>query len=120
MPGPAINNPVEKFWSLTQEDAFAGVVSSDKGLSESESAARLKKYGANTFKSQSRSSSVILFLLQFKSPITILLIAAVLLSMGLGDFSDAFIILFIIMVSSRQCSSRTAENGPDKVYHYKR
>jgi Mg2+-importing ATPase len=38
--------------------------------------------------------------MQFKSPITILLIAAALLSMGLGDFSDAFIILFIILVSS--------------------
>jgi P-type Mg2+ transporter len=41
-----------------------------------------------------------LFLSQFKSPITILLIAAALLSMGLGDLTDAVIILVIILISS--------------------
>ncbi len=95
-----INNSLEQFWSLTTADAFKHVSSTDKGLSNSEVKGRLKKYGANTFKAQSRSSAVILFLMQFKNPITILLIGAALLSMGLGDFSDAFIILFIILVSS--------------------
>ena len=93
-------SPVEKFWSFTTADAFKHVSSSDKGLSNNEVKTRLKKYGANTFKAQSSSSAVLLFLVQFKNPITILLIAAALLSMGLGDFSDAFIILFIILVSS--------------------
>ena len=100
MQKPTINNSLEKFWSLTTSDALKYVSSTDKGLSNNEVKARLKKYGANTFKAQSRSSSFILFLVQFKNPITILLIAAALLSMGLGDFSDAFIILFIILVSS--------------------
>lgn len=95
-----INNSLEKFWSLTTADAFKYVSSSGKGLSNNDAKARLKKYGANTFKAQSRSTAVVLFLMQFKNPITILLIAAALLSMGLGDFSDAFIILFIILVSS--------------------
>lgn len=89
-----------KFWSLTTADAFKYVCSSDKGLSNNEVKARLKKYGANTFKAPSNSSAILLFLVQFKNPITILLIAAALLSMTLGDFSDAFIILFIILVSS--------------------
>ena len=100
MQKPTINNSLEKFWSLTTSDALKYVSSTDKGLSNNEVKARLKKYGANTFKAQSRSSFFILFLVQFKNPITILLIAAALLSMGLGDFSDAFIILFIILVSS--------------------
>ena len=100
MQKPTINNSLEKFWSLTTSDALKYVSSTDKGLSNNEVKARLKKYGANTFKAQSRSSAVILFLMQFKNPITILLIAAALLSMGLGDLSDAFIILFIILVSS--------------------
>jgi len=93
-------NVIEKFWSLTTEDAFKNVSSSVKGLSGNEGKARLSKYGANTFKASSRSSSILLFLVQFKNPITILLIAAAFLSMGLGDYSDAFIILFIILVSS--------------------
>ena len=100
MQPPVLNNSFENFWSLSTADAFKKVSSTVKGLSTNDVKIRLKKYGANTFKAQSRSSAVILFLMQFKNPITILLIAAALLSMGLGDFSDAFIILFIILVSS--------------------
>ncbi len=97
---PIVNEPLVNFWSLTKEAAFKLVSSSDIGLSFNESKARLKKYGANTFKAQPRSKAIILFLLQFKNPITILLIIASLLSMALGDYSDAAIILFIILVSS--------------------
>ena len=100
MQPPVLNNSFENFWSLSTADAFKKVSSTVKGLSTNDVKIRLKKYGANTFKAQSRSSAVILFLMQFKNPITILLIAAALLSMGLSDFSDAFIILFIILVSS--------------------
>ena len=95
-----VNNSTDKFWSLKTADAFAATSSTDQGLSSEQAAIRLKQYGANTFKATSRSSAILLFLLQFKNPITILLIAAALLSMGLGDFSDAFIILFIILISS--------------------
>ena len=90
----------ENFWNLNKEEALKNLSCSENGLSNDEAGARLKQYGYNTFKDQSRSSSIILFLLQFKSPITLLLIAAALLSMGLGDFSDAIIILVIILVSS--------------------
>jgi Mg2+-importing ATPase len=100
MPTPAATNPLENFWTLTKEDAFKNLSTTDKGMSADEAGKRIKQYGANSFKSSSRSSAIILFLLQFKSPITLLLIGAALLSMGLGDFSDAAIILFIIFVSS--------------------
>src|SRR5579862_7422726 len=90
----------ENFWSLKKEEALQSLSSTDKGLSNSSAIARLKQYGLNTFKARSKSSSIILFLLQFKSPITLLLIAAALLSMGLGDFTDAIIILVIILISS--------------------
>ena len=82
------------------EDALKDLSCSENGLSGAEAGTRLKQYGPNTFKARSRSSSFILFLLQFKSPLTLLLIAAALLSMGLGDFTDAIIILIIILVSS--------------------
>jgi Mg2+-importing ATPase len=100
MPTPTATNPLENFWTLTKEDAFKDLSTTDKGMSAEEAGKRIKQYGANSFKSASRSSAIILFLLQFKSPITLLLIGAALLSMGLGDFSDAAIILFIIFVSS--------------------
>jgi Mg2+-importing ATPase len=68
------------------EDALKDLSCSENGLSGAEAGTRLKQYGPNTFKARSRSSSFILFLLQFKSPLTLLLIAAALLSMGFGRF----------------------------------
>ncbi len=95
-----IPTSLDKFWSLTTDEVFKQLSSSDKGLSNAEASLRIKQYGSNTIKSQSHTSSVLLFLSQFKSPITILLILAAFLSMGLGDFTDAVIILVIILVSS--------------------
>src|SRR5664279_3517987 len=100
MQDPSLSTSLENFWNLKMEDALKGLSCSENGLSSTEAGNRLKQYGPNTFKARSRSSSFILFLLQFKSPLTLLLIAAALLSMGLGDFTDAIIILIIILVSS--------------------
>ncbi|HLK29093.1 MAG TPA: magnesium-translocating P-type ATPase [Puia sp.] len=94
------DSSLENFWSLTKENVLQSLSCTDKGLSQATADTRLKQYGFNTFKARSKSSAVILFLLQFKSPITLLLIAAALLSMGLGDFTDAIIILIIILISS--------------------
>src|SRR5450631_2895971 len=91
---------LEHYWNLTSENAFKLLSCSDKGLSASEAETRIQRYGLNTFKANSASSAFILFVSQFKSPVTILLIAAALLSMALGDFTDASIILVIILVSS--------------------
>ncbi|HSZ86765.1 MAG TPA: cation-transporting P-type ATPase, partial [Puia sp.] len=91
---------IENFWSLKKEDVLRSLSCTEKGLSGEAADDRLKQYGLNTFKARSKSSSIVLFLSQFKSPITLLLIAAALLSMGLGDFTDAVIILIIILVSS--------------------
>ena len=70
------------------------------GLTAAEAAKRLHRYGVNAFHRKKASSDILLFLSQFKSPITLLLILAALLSLGLGDFSDAVIILFITLISS--------------------
>jgi P-type Mg2+ transporter len=90
----------EAFWSLSKEVALQSVSAGEAGLSSGEAEARLKQFGPNSIKAQSRSSSLVLFLSQFKSPITLLLIIAALLSMSLGDVADAIIILVIILVSS--------------------
>ncbi|AEV98222.1 magnesium-translocating P-type ATPase [Niastella koreensis] len=90
----------EAYWSFPIAQALKEVAANPGGLSDSDAATRLKKYGANTFKATPRTSSIVLFLRQFKSPITILLIVAAFLSMGLNDVTNALIILFIILVSS--------------------
>ncbi|MBC7934502.1 MAG: magnesium-translocating P-type ATPase [Rhizobacter sp.] len=91
---------LETFWALGVKSIYASLQSSDKGLSDEDASERLKNYGPNTLKSSSKASGLLLFLLQFKSPLTLLLIIAAGLSLGLGDKTDAIIIFVIILVSS--------------------
>jgi len=88
------------FWSLNIEDAYRKVTANPNGLDNLEAERRLKQYGLNTLKINANSSAFFLFISQFKSPITILLIIAAILSACLGDISDTLIILCIILLSS--------------------
>lgn len=100
MKSTTLPGALETFWSLKADQVLTELSAAQNGLSGEEANKRLKQYGLNTLKARSRTSTVILFLLQFKSPITLLLIGAALLSLALGDFVNAMIILFITLVSS--------------------
>lgn len=88
------------YWNQSVEDIMRSFGVSVDGLSVSESEERLKQYGANTLKKSSKTSDVLLFLLQFKSPLTLLLLTAATLSVFLGDRTDAIIIFGIVIISS--------------------
>ncbi|MEI6848103.1 MAG: magnesium-translocating P-type ATPase [Chlorobiaceae bacterium] len=90
---------LEAFWALSPKKALLSVGSDIQGLSENAAREKLKQYGTNTLKGKSRTSALMLFLLQFKSPVTLLLIFAALLSFALHDQTDAVIILLIVLVS---------------------
>jgi P-type Mg2+ transporter len=89
----------KSFWTLSQEEALLSLASKDSGLPEKTALERLKQYGPNSLKGGSKSSALMLFLLQFKSPVTLLLIFAAALSFALHDQTDASIILLIVLVS---------------------
>lgn len=96
MPGPLS----AQYHLLPAGEVLKGLSATPDGLSAAEAAIRLKKYGFNLLKANHVVSAVGLFFLQFKSPVTLLLIIAAFLSMGLRDITDAAIILVIILVSS--------------------
>jgi Mg2+-importing ATPase len=88
------------FWNWSAKDAFQSINGNPKGLTSAEAGERLSRYGRNSLKKGTGASSFLLFLYQFKSPITLLLIAAAMLSFVLKDSTDAAIILAIVLVSS--------------------
>ncbi len=94
------DNANKSFWNLSIQNVLLSLQSNEKGLSDKDAAERLKFYGPNTLQSSSRVSGLLLFLRQFKSPLTILLLMAAVLSMALGDTTDAVIIFAIIILSS--------------------
>jgi len=100
MPLSSLPPSVELFWSLHTDEVLRQLASGQTGLSAAEAGRRFKVYGPNRLKARSHTSSLILLLNQFRSPLTLLLIVAALISIGLGDFTDAFIILLITLVSS--------------------
>jgi Mg2+-importing ATPase len=94
------HKPESTFWNLSAEEALARNGSNVQGLTDKTAAERLKEDGPNSLKGKREVSAFMLFILQFKSPITLLLIAAALLSFALHDQTDAAIILFIVLVSA--------------------
>src|SRR5665213_3174268 len=88
------------FWHVSKAEAFTQLSASENGLSNMDAAKRINEYGLNKLRANSNDSAIFLFLAQFKSPVTFLLIAAALLSAGLGDIADTSIILVIVLISS--------------------
>ncbi len=85
------------FWQFDALYWFKQLNTSDKGLSSSVAAKVLSQLGQRKKTKSAFSKDVTLFIGQFKSPLMLLLIGAVILSAFLGDTSDVFIILFIVI-----------------------
>jgi len=92
--------PDAAFWAMDLAKAFRQVDSGPKGLVEKDVDPRRERYGANTFQSNDRQTAFLLFLNQFKSPITIILLLAAALSFFLRDQTNAIIIFVIVLISS--------------------
>ena len=90
---------LHKFWQYGAKDVLAELQSTDTGLSVAEASRRLSALGSKKKEKSRLLKDVILFFSQFKSPLTLLLVAAVILSAFLGETSDVFIILFILLAT---------------------
>ena len=69
------------------------------GLSEAEARARLARHGPNTLPEPRAPSLAGLFLRQFLSPLIYILLAAAVVSVGLGDTRDALFILAVLLIN---------------------
>ncbi|MCS6934312.1 MAG: cation-translocating P-type ATPase [Chitinophagales bacterium] len=84
--------PVEKIYELTG--------SHPHGLTASQAAMQLKKYGPNELEEKKKRPAWILFLHQFQDFMILILIAAAVLSGALGDLIDTIIIIGIIVLNA--------------------
>ena len=87
------------YWNLSIDDALKQYETRILGINTDEANLRIIKFGYNSLKGKKTTSSFFLFLAQFRSPITLLLIAAAILSFILKDTTDASIILIIVLIS---------------------
>lgn len=70
------------------------------GLSESEAKSRFEKYGPNKLKGQQKKSILQMFLAHMKDWLIYVLFAAVIITIFLGEYIDAVIILLVIILNA--------------------
>src|SRR4051812_40601621 len=88
------------FWKLSIPEALSFTNSTEQGISQTAAEQRITTFGPNSLKEKINTKSLLLFVRQFKTPVTLLLIGAAILSMLLGDGIDSSIIFCIIIISS--------------------
>lgn len=72
----------------------------NNGLSTEEAKKRLEKYGPNNLSEKKKRTALSMLLDQFKDYMVIILIIASIVSLFLGEITDAVIILFIILLNA--------------------
>ncbi|MBI3519239.1 MAG: HAD-IC family P-type ATPase [Bacteroidetes bacterium] len=92
-----MKSSANNFWKFDSNYWLKELNSNPNGLSQKTVDELLLKSGMIRKGKSSFQKDVILFIGQFKSPLMLLLIGAVILSAFLGDTSDVFIILFIVL-----------------------
>lgn len=71
-----------------------------KGLSDEEASARLEQYGPNKLKAKKKKSIFLLFVAQLRDWLIYILLAAVIITLFLGHYTDAVIIVLVITINA--------------------
>lgn len=93
------NNSISAY-SHPVDRVLADMDSSITGLTAQQAAKRLEQYGANVFPAHKSPTVFQIFLHQFLNPLIYILVAASLVSIALGDFTDAFFIGLVLLVNA--------------------
>ncbi|HEX6568194.1 MAG TPA: cation-transporting P-type ATPase, partial [Acidimicrobiales bacterium] len=98
-PAPAAERDVDvaRFWGAQPDDLLRALDTSRAGLATREAARRRARDGPNTIGPAHGHRGARLLLAQFTSPIILILAAATVVSIALGDITDGAIILAIIV-----------------------
>ncbi|MBI2636889.1 MAG: HAD-IC family P-type ATPase, partial [Parcubacteria group bacterium] len=89
----------EEWHHLGIEKALEKLGSAKHGLSQKQVAERREKHGANELPQEPPTSLLVLFIRQFKSSLTYILLIAAAISLTLGDHVDAWVIFAAVAVN---------------------
>ena len=94
------------------------------GLSGAEAQSRLTRHGPNSLPRRRSPSLGLLFLRQFRNPLIYLLLAATLISLGLGHFTDGGFIAVVLVVNAiigtvQERRAATSMDALDKLIRHK-
>jgi len=87
------------FYNLNVSDTIKSIGTSQKGLSEEEARKRLKEHGSNELKQKEKISPFQILIRQFTSSIVFILLAALVISLLIGERLDAIVISTIVIIN---------------------
>ena len=88
------------WYRLSVEEVLQKLGASASGLSSDAVAARKERYGPNALRETPRKSRLAILIGQFKDVMILILIAAAVVSLAVGETTDALVILAIIVVNA--------------------
>src|SRR5438093_944699 len=91
--------PIEYFWSLKESELFHLTNSSPDGLTESQARIRLREQRSYYKTPKTWHKDLWLLLSQYKNPLVLLLVFAVILSLVLQEYSDSAIVFIVLLLS---------------------
>jgi len=86
------------FYNKSVEDVKKELNTKNEGLSKKEVIKRLEKYGRNTLPKKEKDSILKIFFNEFKDPILLLLLGAIIASLMVNEVIDAIVIVVIVLV----------------------
>ncbi len=89
-----------KFYSKSVAETMAALDSSAHGLSKDEAMARLVTFGRNKLAEKKKKSLFMMFLMQFANAMTIILVAAAVISGAFGEITDTLIIAAVVLLNA--------------------
>ncbi|MGB7538942.1 MAG: magnesium-translocating P-type ATPase [Anaerolineales bacterium] len=92
--------PLDAYWTLTAEQLLPMLHTTQNGLPQTDAENRIKKYGPNALKAQRQTPAIGLLASQFKSPLVLILIFAAVVSAFVGEWTDAIIVLAVVLGST--------------------
>jgi len=88
------------WYQLEIEEVFRNLISSHEGLSDTEAANRLSKYGPNKLAEQEQISKLRILIHQFTSPLIYILLIASLVTFLLAEYIDMSVILTVVVLNA--------------------
>ena len=88
------------FWSAPIETVLSALAARPEGLTQAEADRQLERFGPNRRSNTRTVTPFVLLLNQFRSPLVILLLFAMTLSLFLGETTDGIIVLAIVLGSA--------------------
>ena len=96
-----ITYPLQDAYTLSVEEIVQSfITNAEKGITQLEADNRIKQFGANIYAAQKQKSIWMMLLMQFKSPIVYLLIAAAVVTLYFKNYIEAGAIGVVILINA--------------------